>query len=685
MRTSVVVLLAAGLALGVLGGCEGQGTPTCEETVRSSYGPPWQDGTYPDHILQRMDEEIVWCLDLQAQAEATGCMQEHAAWRRCVYDQGESWSYQECPWRLEVLEACVEGAAFEASCGDHQDNDGDGLVDCFDPDCSRFCWGGMAGISIPQSSDRDVDLLFVIDNSGSMAGEQANFRANFPALMSELKNMMGGLPNVHLGVTSTDLGAGDFDITYCEEVGGDGGALLTGSCANPTSGARYIIDVEPTGCVVDRESDNTCSYHDCTQANCAHEPTTTFAVDDDSGCPRCRNYEGEDLEDVFSCVADLGTMGCAFEQPLEAMYKALDPSNTVNTGFLREKAFLAVVLITDEDDCSASDPQLYDNTQTDMDSTLGPLTSYRCFEFGLTCDINSRTHEGTRQNCVGREDAGALLHPPSRYVQFLQELKDPQMMVVAAIAGPVTPSPSGVGHNMVVGHDDASNPELQYSCTTAVDGAVPTIRIYNFVSAFNEEEDLGAWAYTSICSADYTPALAGVGRKIKDILEFQCLPSPLKGCADVGAEFGTPRAAQTCAINERCLPNCSVGETRNRGTDDEYDVWLPPCLEVCDAGYCEGNTARNLAYAGGHPPMRDPSLPVEACWHINYQEHCPQSNYAEILVARRTNPPPRTFLGVSCMQISRDEQLCNDTRDNDEDCLVDMDDPCCQNVMNCEQ
>jgi hypothetical protein len=530
---------------------------------------------------------------------------------------------------------------------------------------------------------RDVDLLFVIDNSGSMLGENNILRANFPALMTTLKNMAGGLPNVHFGVTTTDLGTGVFDITYCEEVGGDAGNLVTGNCGNPTGGAPYLVDVAPQGCEITMDQSNTCSAHTCSQTHCGHEPTTTFVEDSTTGCPRCRNYAGESLDDAISCIADLGTMGCGFEQPLEAMKRALEPANTANTGFLRDDAFLAILLITNEDDCSASDPQLYDNTQTDIDSTLGPLTSYRCFEYGVTCDINSRTHQGTRVDCKPREDAAALLHPLSSYIQFLQDLKDPQVLVVAAIAGPVTPTPDGL--QMVVGLDDLSQPKLQYSCITASSGggAVPGIRIHNLIAAFNEGEDLATWAYSSICSGDYTPALAGIGNKIKDRLEFQCLPWPLKGCADVGVEFGTPRAAQTCAINQRCLPECTVGEVRYRGTTDEYDVWLPPCLEVCAEGYCEGNTDRSLAYAAGHPPDRDPALPVEVCWHIAYNPGCPGSNYAEIRVARRTDPPPRTFLGWSCRQLSRDEQICNDGADNDEDCLVDADDPCCQNSAYC--
>ena len=531
-----------------------------------------------------------------------------------------------------------------------------------------------SAISIPQSAERDVDMLFVIDDSGSMAEEQALLQAQFTALMQELRNITGGLPNVHLGVTSTDLGTGMFQITYCEDVGGDNGNLLTGSCANPT-GAPYIVDVEPASCDISKDASGFCSSHTCEEANCSHEPSASLVEDSATGCPRCRNYAGEQLEDVFRCVASLGTLGCGFEQQLEAMYKALDPANTANQGFIRESAFLAVILITDEDDCSAANPQLFDNSQTSIDSTLGPLTSFRCFEFGITCDINSRTHQGLRQNCQPREDAAALLHPTSRYIQFLQNLKDPQMLVVAAIAGPVN------NDSVTVGLDEYSQPEIQYSCTSGQNaGAVPGIRIKSVIEAFNSEEEM-SWAYTSICNSSYTDALEGIGNKIKDILEFQCLPSPLKGCSDVGAEF-TVGGQDDCLDNDVCQAQCSVQDIFQRGTDQETKSAVPPCLEVCNDGLCPGNTDRSVAYMSGHPDERDANLPlppeVHGCWHINYQEMCPGSNYSEIIISRKADPPPRSFSEVACVQISQTEQLCNDGIDNDEDCKVDADDEDCQ-------
>jgi hypothetical protein len=63
-------------------------------------------------------------------------------------------------------------------------------------------------------------------------------------------------------------------------------------------------------------------------------------------------------------------------------------------GFLRDNAYPAMVLLTDEDDCSASHPDVLFNPDPEMDnidSDLGYLHAFRCFEFGVICDINDRT------------------------------------------------------------------------------------------------------------------------------------------------------------------------------------------------------------------------------------------------------------------------------------------------------
>jgi len=300
---------------------------------------------------------------------------------------------------------------------------------------------------------------------------------------------------------------------------------------------------------------------------------------------------------------------------------------------------------------------------------LGPLTSFRCFEHGVTCDENDRTYTGWRVGCVPREDADALLHPLSRYIQFLQALKHPDYLVVSAIAGPVLES----GVETVL--DASGYPELAPSCGSEEAGADPAVRLRALLEAFNPPEDL-TWAHTSICSDSYVSALEGVGRKVREAVDVRCPLSPLYNCADVAVEYGEPGDGRDC--NDICAAECEVVEVRQRGTLDEEHVEIPPCLEICADGPCPGNIDRAVAYAGGHPDERDGALPVEACWHVKYEPLCERSNYAEIVIARRGDPAPRSFVDPVCRMLEPTETRCSDQLDDDGDCLVDHSDPDCQ-------
>ncbi|MBL4635617.1 MAG: VWA domain-containing protein, partial [Kofleriaceae bacterium] len=205
---------------------------------------------------------------------------------------------------------------------------------------------------IPVEVNRDLDILFVIDNSNSMRDEQISLAANFGNFINVLNNIEGGLPNIHIGVITTDLGAGPYNITGCTG-NGDNGVLQNAA-------------VGPAGCST---------------------PTDKWISDigDEMG-NRTKNYAGG-LSEAFSCIAQLGVNGCGFEQPLESMRLALDNTSGQNTGFLRPEAFLAVIIITDEDDCSAKDPSIFnsDPSLDNINSAVGFLSSFRCFEFGVTC------------------------------------------------------------------------------------------------------------------------------------------------------------------------------------------------------------------------------------------------------------------------------------------------------------
>src|SRR3954447_15555034 len=105
-----------------------------------------------------------------------------------------------------------------------------------------------------------------------------------------------------------------------------------------------------------------------------------FIVSADAGTKN--NFQGK-IEDVFSCLANAGSMGCGFEHQLQAIRLALYENFTPeNRGFLRPEAYLGIILLTDEDDCSApQDTTLF----TDDGLYAGTSASFRCAQVGHVC------------------------------------------------------------------------------------------------------------------------------------------------------------------------------------------------------------------------------------------------------------------------------------------------------------
>ncbi|MDY0001346.1 MAG: hypothetical protein RBU30_08645 [Polyangia bacterium] len=525
--------------------------------------------------------------------------------------------------------------------------------------------------SVPQSVGDRLDVIFVTDSSGGLNYDWARC----PYMWEEIDDVFGESLNLHMGSIGTDLGAGEYNVETCDLEGGDGGRLgyykgmdYTNVC-NLLPNERFLVATSPVGCHVDRTDEFQCDSHTCTEESCqaAVEGSEQLVLETNwRGCPRCVNHDpGFPFSQTTMCLAG-PKIACSIIQPLESLRLALD-NNPYNTGFLREDAHLLIVFFVRKDDCSARDPMLFDPAQDSMDAPLGFFSEYRCFEFGVTCDIDDRTHVGVRHDCRPREDPAALLHPVSRYVEFVKALRDPQTVTVAALAAPMD------GWNVTVGRDEEDRPTVE-----SVECGRPGIRLRTFVEAFHPD-GLPDWAYRPFCSQCDMTFVSDVGWAVRErILLRRCLPQPLAGCPDPGVEQGAPQAAVACDINSRCLARCEVTDVRRRGTAEETRVELPACLGVLSDGTVDPkNFFRELAYEGGYPAERDPELPVEACWSIVYDPICEASRGAALRVSRRVDPPPRTFAELTCDAIPATETNCYDGRDEDEDCLMDLNDPDC--------
>ena len=384
---------------------------------------------------------------------------------------------------------------------------------------------GWSDAISPVDLGPDIDILFVIVNSGTMLEEQQSLAASLPRFIDVLEAIEGGLPNVNIGVISTDVGAGPFPITACTG-NGDNGALLS------TRG-----EAAPVGCT---------------------GPSGAFIQDwDDGAGGRIRNYDTtQGLAATFSCIAQLGITGCGFEQPLESMRRALDGSVAGNAGFLRTDAHLAVIFIADEDDCSAWDTGMFDTASTTVSDPLGPLSSYRCFEYGVDCAIGNddRRTPGPRMDCGPRVDSPYMFHT-DEYVTFLGGLKDdPGQIIVAGIIGDPTP--------VAVGADpETGNPQLAPSCVSAAGEASPGVRLGHFVDAFAPHS-----VVNTICNEDLSDALILSGLTIIRAMGHPCVERDIDlDGTTAGVQYQSEAADVQFAgeANQQVTPlaECNAGRT----------------------------------------------------------------------------------------------------------------------------
>ena len=169
-----------------------------------------------------------------------------------------------------------------------------------------------------------MDILFVVDNSGSMAQEQANLAQNFPLFIQVLEDRN---LDYRVGITTTGR-----TYTYTDFLGlpttqnGDDGELL--QRCDMTN--RWVSPTDPT-------------------------PAQTFA-----------------------CAAEVGTSGPADEMPLAVTKAAFTEqvTNGTNAGFLRDDALLAIVILTDENDCSYEQSVSLGFFEFLCESNMEPVQTY---------------------------------------------------------------------------------------------------------------------------------------------------------------------------------------------------------------------------------------------------------------------------------------------------------------------
>ena len=428
------------------------------------------------------------------------------------------------------------------------------------------------GQVLTEPHGRKLDLLFMIDNSLSMQPLQQKLALSFPTLIQVLKDLPGGLPDLHIGVISSSMGAGQFDSIPDCAVGGDGGRL----------------QFAPTGT--------------CTQTG-LHDNFIAAGENEST-----KNYDGT-IEDTFSCIALIGDRGCGFEHQLESVATALGANGPVppeNAGFLRPDALLAIVLVTNEDDCSAPpNAQLFDPMSLSVSDPFGPLQSYRCNEFGHLCrgapPPRTMAADFAPGECVPAEGAGLLI-PVATLLSQIKGLKfDPSQILVSVIGGP--PDPYGVTLvNAQTGTTDATNgvmwPNVNHSCVQNTgEYGDPAVRLAAFVQGFG-----GNGTFLPICADSFAPALTGIGASLAQAVGPLCLQSAV-------VSAGSPPALKA---------GCTVFESVPAADGTRTETVLPTC-------------------GGAASP----------CWTIGAEPTCAAAG-ASITVTRTGTAPPGAAVVIRC-------------------------------------
>jgi hypothetical protein len=361
----------------------------------------------------------------------------------------------------------------------------------------------------PEGDVEGIDVLFVIDNSGSMGVAQRRLQESAPAMVAALDAT--GL-DYRIGATTTDnsnywcrgAGVGDAD---------EGHLIPPVSCRSHAEDFYFSGDDTD---VFDEACAQGCSLEELSLAPGASPWLSSETLD------------GTSMADALACSLPMGINGCGFEQPLEAMYLATtwsDASGTAESGFIRPNAHLVVIFVTDEVDCSFN--PIHEPTVVGEEGVGNQVfwslpdvqqspTSAVCWNAGVQC-----SGSGTPQYdaCVSSDKAvdgsdaataqQAVIRPLSRYGARLDAIRANKVVGAEVYTFGITGVPDGYSNPGDVFYADGANgaePDsfqarfgIGAGCIEGDIEAVPPVRLLEFT----QSGDQAGVPLFSICSGSY--------------------------------------------------------------------------------------------------------------------------------------------------------------------------------------
>ncbi len=465
-----------------------------------------------------------------------------------------------------------------------------GMVACIDHPLKPVDYDteGVGSGSTPISIVRDVDILFVIDNSGSMAEEQATLARNFERFVAALEDSPVK-PNYRIAITTTDSGHG----VYCGDTGPERGRLQATSCLER---AQEFVFPDESG-TIDAFAD-ACEAI-CDQPGLTTVPTATLVepaqmrsrpwIENNGGVTNLP--QGVTPTDAFECFGPQGIAGCGFESPLESMRLALVRSfedDEPGYGFLRPGAYLAVVFVTDEEDCSARQGDAYDDVWrpdgdhvfwSEQNADAPAPTSEVCWFAGVSCSGGPGVYDDCEPADLGvdgnpTDPAHSVLYGVQQYIDFLQDVEadkrqlNPAAEVLVAVLGGVPQNYADGGAEIQYADGVGADADYQRrhgigpGCKSAAGLAVPPVRLRQFAEAFALSPAVEDRNLYSVCADDYSPALEQIAQTLITVLEPACMPVCV---ADLDPTTATLE------------PQCSIVETYTDLSGVDHEVAVEPC------------------------------------------------------------------------------------------------------------
>ena len=383
-----------------------------------------------------------------------------------------------------------------------------------------------------------------------------------------------------------DISASPTFITSCENPVGDNGAFM----AVPTGVTMMsipddFIECEPYGdqCPAGFEcaADGFCDSTDGTnRIACTDDGSDMFATS--------ASVSNSDIAAQTACLALQGTGGCGFEQQLEAMLRGAE----THPSFIEDSHVLAVIVVSDEEDCSIEDPALFSTE-----------------EWNSSIDQNIA--------CNANETNESYLFDPTRYHERLKALKGGRddAVVFSAIVGVPNAAESpceGTGAELSAAEcldltemqlvpqsfiDMSTGTPIMYThfrpaCTrtdseTGTDMTVarPGRRFVKVAEDFGEDGFV-----QSICNEDWGPGIETVGEAVAQKLMQPCFPTaapwteaPSDECPECGTVSETcdlfiEYAGTTDELESFECPNGLIADL----SDDEADALLAKTIVDTD-------------------------------------------------------------------------------------------------------